>query len=816
RPGNAAYVIYTSGSTGRPKGVVVPHAQAVRLFSATHSWLAAGAGDVWTLFHSVAFDFSVWEIWGALAHGGRLAIVPYRVSRDPASFYELLAREGVTVLNQTPSAFRQLVQAEGERVQPLPLALRFVIFGGEALEMASLAPWFERHGDERPRLVNMYGITETTVHVTWRPVSRADLGAGSLIGAPLPDLRLHLLQRDGHPAPLFAPGEIHVGGAGLARGYLNRPGLTAERFLPDPFADRPGARLYRSGDQARRLPAGSGPADLEVLGRIDEQVKIRGFRIEPGEISAALLGHPAVRDAAVVAREGGGGKRLVAYVVTAGDAPPAQELRAFLAARLPEPMIPAAFVRLPVLPLTRNGKLDRRALPEPGTGREGTARLSPPTTPTEQALAEVWADVLHLDRVGVDESFFTLGGDSILSLQVVSRAREKGLDLSLQQVFEHPTLRDLARQLEGAGAAAEVEEPGAPDLLGPEDRRRMPPGIADAYPLTRLQAGMLFHSELRPESAVYHDVFTAHFKGRLAEDRLRRAIERHGIDPAALELELTESILLGDIEGAIAVMQTLRSHGVRFSIDDFGTGYSSLLYLKHLPAGTLKIDHSFVCHLLRDADNLPILEGVLTLARGLGRQAVAEGVETVEQGSILLQLGCELGQGYAIARPMPAADLPAWMAGWETPAAWQHTFRVDRERLPLLMGDVEHRAWIQAIADWLHGARPEPATVAAGGGRFGAWLRREGRALYGHVPAFTAVDTLHRQMHHLADELVALHAAGRPQDAIDRLPDLWALLERMRGQFGGLLIRPDEGEARQVSDDDLLPPGNRPRATHVH
>ena len=526
RPGNAAYVIYTSGSTGRPKGVVVPHAQAVRLFSATHSWLAAGAGDVWTLFHSVAFDFSVWEIWGALAHGGRLAIVPYRVSRDPASFYELLAREGVTVLNQTPSAFRQLVQAEGERVQPLPLALRFVIFGGEALEMASLAPWFERHGDERPRLVNMYGITETTVHVTWRPVSRADLGAGSLIGAPLPDLRLHLLQRDGHPAPLFAPGEIHVGGAGLARGYLNRPGLTAERFLPDPFADRPGARLYRSGDQARRLPAGSGPADLEVLGRIDEQVKIRGFRIEPGEISAALLGHPAVRDAAVVAREGGGGKRLVAYVVTAGDAPPAQELRAFLAARLPEPMIPAAFVRLPVLPLTRNGKLDRRALPEPGTGREGTARLSPPTTPTEQALAEVWADVLHLDRVGVDESFFTLGGDSILSLQVVSRAREKGLDLSLQQVFEHPTLRDLARQLEGAGAAAEVEEPGAPDLLGPEDRRRMPPGIADAYPLTRLQAGMLFHSELRPESAVYHDVFTAHFKGRLAEDRLRRAIER--------------------------------------------------------------------------------------------------------------------------------------------------------------------------------------------------------------------------------------------------------------------------------------------------
>ena len=299
--------------------------------------------------------------------------------------------------------------------------------------------------------------------------------------------------------------------------------------------------------------------------------------------------------------------------------------------------------------------------------------------------------------------------------------------------------------------------------------------------------------------------------------RLAALLHAHAaVPPDWLELEILETSALADLDHVARVMHDCAGLGVRFALDDFGTGYSSLLYLKHLPAGTLKIDHSFVCHLLRDADNLPILEGVLTLARGLGRQAVAEGVETVEQGSILLQLGCELGQGYAIARPMPAAELPAWMAGWEPPVAWQHTFRVDRERLPLLMGDVEHRAWIQAIADWLHGARPEPATVAAEGGRFGGWLRREGRALYGHVPAFTAVDTLHRQMHDLADELVALHAAGRPQDAIDRLPDLWALLERMRGQFGGLLIRPDEGEARQVSDDDLLPPGNRPRATHVH
>ena len=273
------------------------------------------------------------------------------------------------------------------------------------------------------------------------------------------------------------------------------------------------------------------------------------------------------------------------------------------------------------------------------------------------------------------------------------------------------------------------------------------------------------------------------------------------IPPGWLGIEILETSALADLDHVARVMRNCAELGVSFALDDFGTGYSSLLYLKHLPAGTLKIDHRFVRHLLQDADNLPILEGVLTLARGLGRQAVAEGVETVEQGSILLQLGCELGQGYAIARPMPAAELPAWMAGWETPAVWQHTFRVDRERLPLLMGDVEHRAWIQAMADWLHGARLEPATLAAGGGRFGAWLRREGRALYGHVPAFTAVDGIHRQLHDLADDLVTLQGTGRAQAAIARLPELWALLDHMRGQFGGFVIRADDGDTLQVSDD---------------
>jgi pristinamycin I synthase-3/4 len=316
-----AYVIYTSGSTGSPKGVQVTHANVARLFKSTEDWFRFDERDVWTLFHSYAFDFSVWEMWGALLHGGQLAIVPHWVSRSPEAFQELLRRERVTVLNQTPTAFGQLAaqiereaEASGRRDTALR-SLRWVIFGGEALNFASLAPWFTRHGDRRPRLVNMYGITETTVHVTFRPVTAADAtgeGSVSAIGEPIPDLQIHVLDVHLEPVPFGVPGEMYVGGAGLTRGYLGRPALTAERFVPDPFSQEPGARLYRTGDLARRTPDG----DLETMGRADHQVKIRGFRIEPGEIEAALTAHPVVREAAVIAREDTpGDKRLVAYLV---------------------------------------------------------------------------------------------------------------------------------------------------------------------------------------------------------------------------------------------------------------------------------------------------------------------------------------------------------------------------------------------------------------------------------------------------------------------------------------------------------------------
>ncbi|MEH2375501.1 amino acid adenylation domain-containing protein [Nostoc sp.] len=310
---NLAYVIYTSGSTGKPKGVLVNHNNVTRLFAATNSWYNFNSQDVWTLFHSYAFDFSVWEIWGALLYGGRLVVVPYLVTRSPESFYELLCTEKVTILNQTPSAFRQLIQAEIAIATASDLSLRLVIFGGEALEIRSLQPWFESHGDQMPQLVNMYGITETTVHVTYRPLSKADLnGTASVIGRPIPDLDVYVLDEYKQPVPIGVPGEMYVGGAGVARGYLNRVELTQQRFISNPFSNNPQAQLYKTGDKARYLPNG----ELEYFGRIDNQVKIRGFRIELGEIEAALTQHLAVGETVVIVREDEpDNKRLVAYIV---------------------------------------------------------------------------------------------------------------------------------------------------------------------------------------------------------------------------------------------------------------------------------------------------------------------------------------------------------------------------------------------------------------------------------------------------------------------------------------------------------------------
>ncbi|MBY0596200.1 non-ribosomal peptide synthetase [Bacillus bingmayongensis] len=448
---NLAYVIYTSGSTGNPKGVMIEHHNVIRLFKSTDCWYQFNEKDTWTLFHSYAFDFSVWEIWGALLYGGKLVVVPYWISRSPKDFYQLLIEEEVTVLNQTPSAFRQLIQVCEQEDKNKNLQLRYVIFGGETLEPISLLPWFQMYGDKEPQLINMYGITETTVHVTYYPITQDDVqhASRSNIGKRIPDLEVYILDAYQQPVPIGVDGELYIGGAGLARGYLNRPELTAERFIPHSFSSDPKARLYRTGDLARYLPDGN----LDYRGRIDHQVKIRGFRIEIGEIESTLNVYASIKEAVVIVREDQlGDKRLVAYVVGDGNV---GEWREYLKAKLPSYMVPSGFVTMEAIPLTANGKVDRESLPMPDEKQINSECVAPRNS-NEKILATIWKQVLGVKKVGIYDNFFEIGGDSILSIQIISQASQVGLKLTPKQMFECPTIAELAQvAIETQGVQAE-------------------------------------------------------------------------------------------------------------------------------------------------------------------------------------------------------------------------------------------------------------------------------------------------------------------------------------------------------------------------
>lgn len=444
-PRHAAYVIYTSGSTGQPKGVVVEHRQVTRLFESTQAWFGFGSKDVWTMFHSFGFDFSVWELWGALLYGGRLVIVSQETSRAPDAFLDLLRAEQVTVLNQTPSAFRQLSRVEETRNKG-GLSLRWIIFGGEALDPQMLRGWMERYGDERPRLINMYGITETTVHVTYRPITRADLERKDKpIGVPIPDLAVYLLDEQGKKVPAGQKGEIHVGGAGVARGYLHRPDLNQQRFLPDPFSATPGARMYRSGDVAIQNEDGS----LSYVGRADDQLKIRGFRIEPGEVESFLRRNAGLAEVSIIGHDyGHGDHRLIAYIVPAASHRAnadglVEELRALATRHLPLHMRPSAYVKVEAMPLTTNGKVDKKALPPPPQLSAEDAGANDPSLPVEQALAGVWSEVLGVKDAPVDADFFNdLGGNSLGAINVILLIRERlGRELDMSVWAQGGSLR---------------------------------------------------------------------------------------------------------------------------------------------------------------------------------------------------------------------------------------------------------------------------------------------------------------------------------------------------------------------------------------
>ncbi|MFD9880907.1 amino acid adenylation domain-containing protein [Streptomyces alboflavus] len=521
-PGATAYVIHTSGSTGRPKGVVVEHRNVLRLLDVTEEEFGFDDSDVWTLFHSYAFDFSVWEIFGALLHGGRLVVVPRAVTRAPEEFAALLRQERVTVLNQTPSAFYQLSEAVlGGAPDGLP-DLRTVVFGGEALDPDRLAAWRGRHGGQGPELVNMYGITETTVHVTHHALDdEGDLGDAddggegadavpplSPVGRPLDDLAVRLLDSALRPVAPGAVGELYVAGPGLARGYLGAHALTATRFVAHPFGP-PGSRMYRTGDLARWTADG----ELDYLGRADEQVQIRGFRVEPGEARAALAALDGVGDAVVLARPApDGGTRLIGYVTAADldrpDRPDPAALRAALGSRLPDYLIPAAVVLVDAWPLTGNGKLDRGALPAPEERPTSGGRA--PATPQEEIVAGLFADVLGRADVSADADFFTLGGHSLLATRLASRIRATlDVQLSVRDVFEAPTVAALAARARAATAA------GAPLRARPR-----PPEV----PLSAAQRRLWFLHQLHGADATYTIPFVARLTGPLDVAALRAAV----------------------------------------------------------------------------------------------------------------------------------------------------------------------------------------------------------------------------------------------------------------------------------------------------
>ncbi|WP_304511257.1 non-ribosomal peptide synthase/polyketide synthase [Desulfopila sp. IMCC35008] len=524
-PHSPAYIIYTSGSTGRPKGCVVSHSNVVRLLFNDAFPFDFDSEDVWVMAHSACFDFSVWELFGALLRGGRLVVPDVEEVRDTERFLALLDRHQVSILNQTPGSFSNLSRvAEDNRAELR--ALRLVIFGGDRLEPATLKGWVRRFPLEQVQLINMYGISETTVHVTWYPLQKADIfeaDGSSPIGSPLPTVTVYICDDAGHPVPAGVTGELYVGGDGVCLGYHEKAELTAEHFLVSPFVN--GERLYRTGDLGRYRLDGT----LEYLGRNDQQVQVRGYRIEPGEIEAALLDHPAVSEAAVVARNNDEGEQhLIAYLVME-QMVELEPLRRHLRGRLAEYMLPAYFVRLAELPLTVNNKLDRRALPDPQAG-EGTliadnGIYQAARTPLEGQLVILWQDLLGREVVGIHDNYFALGGDSIKVLRLVGAIR-KQLDLAaeIRDVFHWPTIAQLACRLVGKEELVSRQASHAFALLDEKERAQLTDEVEDAYPLSSLQGGMLFHSEFSPDSPVYHDIFSLHLRFPLDVSRIRRVI----------------------------------------------------------------------------------------------------------------------------------------------------------------------------------------------------------------------------------------------------------------------------------------------------
>ena len=516
-PENLAYLIYTSGSTGAPKASMITHRGLSNYIQWAIEAYSVKQGTGAPLHSSIGFDLTVTSVFGPLMAGKRIVLTSMEGLSDC-----LRKRENLSLLKVTPAHARilgtQLPCTEA------PGKTRHLILGGEALRPADIAFW-RQHAPETV-LINEYGPTETVVGCcAYRVTGTLAEGEAVPIGKPIANTQMYVFDQHLHPVPVGVTGEIYVAGEGLARGYLNRPDLTAERFLPHICSSVPGARIYRTGDLGRYLRDGS----LDCLGRTDHQVKIRGYRVELGEVESVLGRIPAVGQACVIARTTNRGAQLVAYLVAAAEEEkksiPVSELREHLSQNLPEYMVPTAFVWLKEMPLTANGKVDRKALPSPDEAGMEIGKYTEPRTLEEQILCGIWSQVLSMERIGIDDNYFALGGDSIRSLQIITRAAERGLKFTVGDLFLYQTVRSLARNLEDLKVAPEVKA-GPFSLIAPEDQRLLPEDAEAAYPLTRLQSGMVFHRELHPESAVYHDIGTFHLRVPLHEEALREAIRR--------------------------------------------------------------------------------------------------------------------------------------------------------------------------------------------------------------------------------------------------------------------------------------------------
>ncbi|MCX7923871.1 MAG: amino acid adenylation domain-containing protein [Clostridia bacterium] len=509
-PESLAYIIYTSGTTGRPKGVMIEHRNVVRLMFNDKMQFDFKEDDVWTMFHSYCFDFSVWEMYGALLYGGKLIVVPKMVAKEMGEFLKLLQKEKVTVLNQTPTAFYNLSQEE-VKIPTAEFNVRYVVFGGEALKPLLLKAWKERY--PQCKLINMYGITETTVHVTYKEITEKEIESNiSNIGKPIPTLTAYIMDANQKLLPVGIPGELCVGGEGLGRGYLNRPELTSEKFVQNPY--KPEERIYKSGDQAMMLPNG----DMVYYGRIDRQVKIRGHRIELGEIENKLLMHKLVKEAVVLTREDNAGNRyLCAYIVSDNEFTVSQ-MRAYLLEELPEYMIPSYFMRIDKIPMTSNGKVDRKSLPKPDGHINTGVEYQAPGNEVEKRLAQIWSQILGAERVGTNENFFILGGDSIRAISLISRInKEFQTNIQMKDLYINQTIRELSFRIGANGESVAVDELTKgleaieeikQSILDDEKQaKQLPENYEDFYPLSQIQHGMVFYSKLRPDEPIYHDQF---------------------------------------------------------------------------------------------------------------------------------------------------------------------------------------------------------------------------------------------------------------------------------------------------------------------